>query len=111
MSPAGRVTGTYAVGVAGSSGAIAVDPSGNAWVPGIGASLIEIPAGGGTYSSFSGGGLGTTNALAIDGLGQIWATGSQNGVSLFANNGAPIANTAYTGASAANAQSIAITSR
>jgi len=108
LAPTGTVTGTYAAGVTGS-GAIAVDPSGNAWTPGTGASLIEIPAGGGTYTSYSGGGLGTTNALAVDGLGQIWATGSQNGVSLFTNSGTPVSSTAFTGVSASNAQSIAIT--
>jgi len=109
LAPTGAQTGTYATGVTGT-GAIAVDPSGNAWTPGTSASLIEVPAGGGTYKSFTGGGLGTTNALAIDALGQIWATGTQNGVSLFSNSGTPVSSTDYTGASAANAQSVAITS-
>jgi len=108
LSPTGAAAGTYAIGVT-DSGAIAVDTSGNAWMPGGSSSLIEVPSGGGTYKSVTGGGLGSNNALAVDGLGQLWATGSQNGVSVFANNGTPVSSTAYTGASAAKAQSIAIT--
>lgn len=107
LAPSGAVTGTYAAGLAGQ--AVAVDQSGNAWSGGASA-LVKVPASGGTATMYTGGGLGTTtNAVAVDGSGNVWATGSQNGVSVFTNAGVPVSSTAYTGAGALNAQSIAIT--
>ncbi len=71
---------------------VSIDPSGNIWstnAPGSGTpGIIEIPAGGGTATTFTGGGLSGPYGMAIDHSGNIWVGNNTTGtVSEFNNAG------------------------
>jgi streptogramin lyase len=100
----------YASGSTGSSGALAIDLSGNAWTGSSSSnSIIEISSSG-TVTPYTIGGVGSISSIAADGSGYVWATGSGNAVNAVASsNGAALSTTGFTGGGASNAQSIAIT--
>jgi sugar lactone lactonase YvrE len=87
-------------------GGIAIDSSGNAWVPvtGTPSSLARISTTP-TQTNFTGGGLNSPLGIAIDGTGNIWVANSgNNSVSKFTSAGAAVSGTnGYSAASTMSA--------
>lgn len=106
VSPAGGFAASPYSGFYG----IAIDLSGNAWVPAdSNNALLEFSGVTGTPTAFTGGGLNYPNAIAIDGLGQVWVTNVGNSsLSEFSSAGTALSATAYTGGNLGNPRSIAI---
>jgi hypothetical protein len=91
----------YIVGyssVPGVSGFLAVDASGNVWVPNSIGGVVEMSSSGTVISSaggYTGGGLSTPTGIAIDGTGNVWignysASGNNNAVFKLSGSGVGI---------------------
>ena len=115
-SPIGYTDATH-----GGFFGIAIDLSGNAWVPSnTGNCLVEFSSLGVVSSGvggFTGGGLNDPYAVAVDGLGNVWATNigvsgaGANSVSEFTNGGSPTSTgTGYIGGNLSDPFSIAMDS-
>jgi streptogramin lyase len=93
---------------------IAIDGSGNAWVPNLsGNSVTELTSAGAAVSGssgFTGGGLSYPWGIAIDGSGNVWATNTGNNsvTELNSSGGAVSGSSGYTGGGLSQPYGIAI---
>lgn len=111
-------SGTFAQSTTGvgttNFGAVAIDPSGNAWVqgPSTTARIAKVSTSG-TLTTYSGTSAGMLNggsySIAVDGSGNVWA-GQSTSISEITNTGTAVSGTnGFTGGGLSTALSIAIT--
>jgi streptogramin lyase len=106
----------YASNGLDAPGSLAIDASGDIWVPNaLGNSLSKFnaagtPLSGGGLPGFSGGGLSIPFAVAIDSNGNAWVTNEgNNSLSEFSSDGTPIStDTGFTGGGLEDPEYLAI---
>jgi len=103
LSPNGTLlsdSAGYTGGGLNRPSAIAIDPSGNAWLPnGLVYSVTEFSSNGTPLSGSTGfGGVINPTAIAVDGLGDVWVGNDSPSLAEFGNNGTLLSPTGgYTG--------------
>jgi hypothetical protein len=98
----------YTVGTLSAPVALAIDPSGNAWVANGNSTVTEIAANGLTGTPFSGGSMSSPSGVAIDASSNVWIANSGNSSVTEITPGTTPVYANYTGAGIAAPAAIAI---
>ena len=98
----------YTVGSLSAPVALAIDPSGNAWVANGNSTVTEIAASGSPGTLFSGGSMSSPSGVAIDASNNVWVANSGNGSVTEITPGSTPVYANYTGSGIAAPSAIAI---
>jgi streptogramin lyase len=107
------LSGTFTAGGIVSPQAIAIDPSGNAWIADAANAIIKLSSTGSPLSGtsgYTGIGLNSPKAIAIDHTGNVWVAnnGGNNVIVISSTGGAVSGSTGYAPASLSAPSAIAI---
>jgi streptogramin lyase len=110
---AGALSGTFSTGGIVSPQAVAIDPSGNAWIADNINAVIKLSSTGSALSGtsgYTGIGLNSPTAIAIDHTGNVWVTnkGGNNVIVISSTGGAVSGSSGYIAASMTQPSAITI---
>jgi hypothetical protein len=92
LSPGTGYTGGY-FSLGGVGVSIAIDGSGNVWIPNGNTGVTKLSSGGAVVGSYTGSGLDQPNGIAVDGSGNAWFSNISDKVSEFSSSGSVLSGT------------------